>query len=436
MKRRWIIPVIASAAVSLVIGGVGGWLCHKANSVPPEVRERLGFIGALKYEEEQRKANRKPTPEQVATARKLVAELKPKLLAEYPDLAIQEQPVPDDENGFRLLHLLVDETKDKQLPITKGLTDALESKTPWDPAAMRVALESNRELVARLEHIAALPRRSSSNLPASFTGALPITPGTKGSAILLAKARLAAEAKDEAEALRLTAAAFNLASHFDGVETPSMLGGIVSSIVSQQACEAVPKKLLPALGRDADLSRWRDVIHSSPEYNPERVARVMRGEWNVMMDHFMAPGLADSGLAGSPEQMEAVIRTLAAQYDYRVRSLFGQKPAVLLSLPAPPSSGIPLSAKGREVVDALWTNNASWGKRYGRVSCARAMSLATLDLLILEKSGTTLTADSASGVTLEPLTGQAFLFDPATRKLSVPSSIAKVVDMKPMALPW
>ena len=86
-------------------------------------------------------------------------------------------------------------------------------------------------------------------------------------------------------------------------------------------------------------------------------------------------------------------------------------------------------------VESLAVGCAAWTKGYVRAAAVQAQYRATLDLLVLEQSGTPLTAAAAGQITRDPVSGAAFVFDPATRTLAAPpSSVAS--DIKPLALPW
>lgn len=437
MKYRPSASFIICLVPILAVGGVAGWVWSKANSVPEYKRVNLGFFEALSFQEKKRRGIGAPTPEQLAASRQQVIELKQKMLTEFPDLAVEEKPVPDDQNGFRLLYELADDNGNGQpkIPVTAELRSLLKSDAPWDAPAMRTALEANGEFISRIEHIAALPQRSSANMPEGFVGFFHARPVKLGSDILLAKARLAAEAKDEAEALRLVNASLNLASHLDRIEAPSLLGITIAILLDLQTQDAVMTKLLPALGKDVDLPSWRAAISYRPEYNADEFARLMRGEWNSTSQFFILPILCSPQYEDRPEDYEALIRAYTAKFDFLCKALAGQKPRILLYLPPTPFPD-KLSPGSWELLRLLQIGAGKWGYGYARAASIRAGNLAALDLLILEKSGTVLTADTVSKVNPEPLSEEAFLYDPATRTISLPASIAEEEDVKPVTLPW
>jgi len=435
MKYRPSASFIICLVPILAVGGVAGWAWSKAQAVPEHKRVGLGFFEAMSFQEKKRKTIEPPTAEQLAASRQQVIELKQKMLAEFPDLAVAEKPVPDDQNGFRLLYELADDEGQPKIPVTPELRALLKDDAPWDPAAMRAALEANGEFVSHIERIAALPDRSSMNMPVDYMNFFHARPVMLGFKILLAKARLAAEAKDETEALRWVNASLNLASHLDRIETPSLLAITIALLLDLQTQDAIMTKILPALGKDADLPGWCAAIISRPEYNADEFARLMRGEWNSTLEHFILPIMFSPNYEDRPDDYEAFVRAYTVKFDFLCKTLAGQKPRILVYLPPTP---LPekLSRGSWELLEMCQIGAGKWGQGYARAGTIRAQSLAALELLILEKTGATLAADSTAGVTSEPLSEARFLYDPATRTITTPPTFPKDIEAKPVTLPW
>ena len=433
MKYRPSSAFLVCLAVVLVFAGIGFWFWSKLQVFPVHQWKSLSFSEILRGVKFDRFGR---APEQVTADSKRIRELKQKLLAEFPDLVIHGKPVPDERNGFRLLCGLSHEMEEGKVRITSGLDDGLRTTALWEPDAMRAALTENGELIARIESIAALPDRSLSNMPQSYGHYFSGAEVKRCADVLMAKARLAAEAKDEAEALRLVAAALNIASHLDQVEAPDFSNATIALLIDRGARESVITQLLPALGREADLSRWRAILSARPDYTADSYSRILRGEWHAGMDRILAPSVVECIMRNSADEVEAFHRTTASQTTYRIRSLAGQNREFLHSMLKPPWLGAPLPVGIRHSVDTHWITSDEWKKSYVRAGTLRAQNLAALDLLILEKSGAALTADSAARVTLEPLSGQPFLYDPVTRTLTASPTIAGDLNVMPLTLPW
>src|SRR5690606_18255333 len=131
--------------------------------------------------------------------------------------------------------------------------------------------------------------------------------------LLIAKARLAAEAGNEAEALRLAAAVQNLASHCREIETPSLLAETIVLLVDLALQEATLQHLLPSIGREADLPKWQAIL-SSRSYDSAAFAKVMRGEWSIMMNFFLLPVLVNKTHENCPPDADELARAMTSIY--------------------------------------------------------------------------------------------------------------------------
>jgi hypothetical protein len=444
MKYRPSLAFILCLIPMLAAGAAGAWAWKKADSVPMHIRAHATFLQVLRYKEEPPRIPR--TPEQIEQARQASIDLREKLVVEFPALRITEHPVPDDQNGFLLLFKLDRECEAFGLPVSKEFRQLLDDKIPWNPEIARRGLAGHADLVARIEHIASLPTRSSSNMPAGYGGFFWGRATIDSANILLLKARLAAEAKDEAETLRLVAAAQNLASHFREIETPTLITYGLSGWVDHGIRDATFKHLLPALGRDADLPRWKSML-ASRSYTSAELAKVGRGQWSTISQFYLFGAILDSDYPNHPPDGEALAHAYTSRYNALVTRLPTLTLAEFLDHGAefPDESDSHLSEKSREIMDFFFGDGKSGGKwkwagERQVKSIVRAASIsaqyeAAFDLLILEKSGRKLVPELMAEVTRDPLSGSPFLFDPATRVVSPPPAAAKV-DVKPLGLPW
>ena len=122
--------------------------------------------------------------------------------------------------------------------------DILNTDAVWDPEIVKLCLAEHADLVGRIEYIASLTTRSSANMPADYQGFVGAYPGKTGCDILLLKARLAADAGDETESLRLVAAAANMSSHYHDVECPALYNETVAVLTSLTIDQAVFELLM------------------------------------------------------------------------------------------------------------------------------------------------------------------------------------------------
>ena len=429
MRYRPSLSFVCAMTVLFAAGAVGAWAWHQIHSVPLDLRAQMGFGGTLQFKPQP--VRTQSTPQQLAERHRQSLALKDKLAAEFPALHVTSRPVPDDANGFLLLHQL---SGSSGFPLSEEFKQILSRDAAWDPEAATRCLTESADLVSRIERIASLTTRSSSNMPADYRGFIKARTGKTCCDILLLKARLAAQAGDDPEARRLVAAAGNVGFHYHEVECPSLLSETVAILIDLEVGRVVFKTLLPALGRHADLGRWQATL-GKRSYSTADLAQVMRGEWNVSAEHLSLPlMLAEESDHRLPDA-EAVARVGASWFNRCVTRLPAGSLADVDRAFQPAADVSHLSKEGREWAYDYSAGSLSWAKGYVRAAAVHAQYLAALELLILERAGATLAATAAARITRDPLSGAAFEFDAAKRVLAAPSATAKL-EIEPLALPW
>lgn len=420
----------------LAVSGIGGALAWtKAGRVPRHLRANLGFWEALTYKEEKRREPPALTPEQRREMRARIDGAIADFEKDFPILDTVERPVPDDVNGYRLIHELMDPTGDPRTFVGQELADLLGEKAAWDAVKMKTLLAEHAELVGKIGRIASLPTRSSTHMPDNYFGFISARAGKFSAEILLAKARLAAEAGDEKEALHQVAAALNFSRHYVEVEEPTLLGETVAILIEQQIQKAALTQLLPALGRSADLAAWKQVL-TPREINGAHWAALMRGEWHNSCRYMLMPFLLDGRRKDNPPDAEEFLRFYTEHWAKLIGSYGGMSPAELLKAGGPDMAGYSsLSEESRQYADLAFIGAGSWTHGYVRHAKINAQYQAAMELLITEKSGGTLASTSVEKVTRNPLDGAAFSYDPATRTLSSPPAWEKDGEVK-IVLPF
>lgn len=370
------------------------------------------------------------TPAEHAAARAEAAAWKVKFLAEFPALKATERSVPAEENGFLLLYQL-----GSTLPISEEFKQILADRTQWDPETTKRGLAEHADVVGKIEHIAVIPTRSSSNMPANYMGFINARPGKTGCEILLLKARLAAEAGDEAETLRLVSAAGNLGSHYHDVEVPSFLSETVAILIDRGIEDLAFKTLLPALGKSANLDRWKSTL-GRKVYSTAELTKTMRGEWNIGADFIAFPMLAESGKLCEMPDAEATSRSYSLVFNQCVSELPSRSLANLTNYNLVCPGGVShLSEEGRGIIDIISTGPKNWLQGYVHAAVVHQQYQAAMDLLILEKAGATLTAADTGRIVHDPVSGLPFVFDATSRKVSAPVC-GVTPEIEPLALPW
>ena len=432
MKYRPSLSLVSVATVLLVLAAAWGLVWYKVNSVPPKLREKMSLLETLKFKDTLR--TNPPTDEQIAAQRKPALILKEKLTAEFPALRVIAKPVPDEINAYLLLHQLGGSGNPffNHLPMSEEFKNFLYPKAAWDPDIARRCLAEHSELVGRIEHIASLTTRSSANMPADFQGYVAGAAGKSACDILLLKARLAAEAGDEDETLRLVAAAENLGSHYHDVECPTLYNETVAVLTGLSIDQAVFKTLLPAIGRRADLGQWKTIL-AKRRYGTAELAQVMRGEWNVNAEFTSFPTILAGAAKHQLSDVEAVARAETSWFNSCVTRLATCSLADAAAALQAPVDVSHLSKEGRELVGNL--SVGTWVNGYIRAATIDSQYQAALELLSLEQAGATLAAADTGRVTRDPVSLTSFEFDALKRVLSAPPGTA-ALNVTPLAMPW
>jgi hypothetical protein len=388
----------------------------------------------------QKQAEKLPIFENLRTGSKRNANMqneacamKERMVAEFPALRVEKHPVADDQNAFLMLCQLEDFIKNLDPPLSEEFRQLLKGTTPWDANAARRFLAEQAGLVEWIEKIAALKTRSSEDLPASYKGNIGAQSGKLASDILLLKARLAAEAGDEQGTLRAISAVTNFGAHYQKIESPFLLSSTLHTLIDLNMKETALKTLLPALGKDADLSLWKSIF-ASTSYTSSDLANVMRGEWNTVSEHSAFPLLITDERDRKLTDAEAVARTYSSFFNAWVTTLPTLSLAQIESF-RPHFEISQLSSEGQKYVEKILFGNELWTKGYIRAAIISCQQQAALDLLMLEQGGVTLGAADAARITHDSMTGLPFVFDPAKRELVAPIDSAKL-SVNPLVLPW
>ncbi len=421
-------PTFLIAMVFLIAAGAAGaWAWQKANSADASTRSEKSFLQLLTHKREERpNFDRKTSREARVATEKLIAALK----KQHPALDTEERLVADEENGFYQLFLLGEQSY-QGTEVSERLEQILRGNSEWNEQATKEALAENAALVEKIERIAAMTERSSSS--PEYRGFIDARAGKHGADILLLKARIAAEAADETEALRLVRGAFNLGAHYHDLETGSLLCETVALLIDLTTRSEIMKHILPTLGSPANLDAWKAMM-PAPRYSPAHFAMVMRGEWETTARHNFYPLILDPRSKEVPKDGEALARAFAADYSSLVTELKSMDFQQFQNLGGEDRDDFyaHLSPESRGFSDMLSVGRQSWARGYIRAATTVTQHQVAIDLMVLEKSGILLDTSSPHSLTADPVSGSQFIFDPVTRTLSAPDSS---MEVNPIVLP-
>ena len=427
-SRSFVICLIAFSTV----GATGAWAWSRANSIPNYERAKLGFLRSVFYQEETPEDRSFPTAEDRARNRGATDALVRQLRDEYPALKTEAHPVPEAENGFYQMYCFGKDHETPKSPTQQELQGLLEGER-WGADEARRLLDRNADIVTCIEALASMEKRSSTDLPEDYHGFLPARGIFFAAHVLLLKAYVAAESHEEPEALRLTQGALNLSAHLRQVEARNLLGESVATRIELTVNQVVFQRILPALGRDANLPEWKKAL-APHDHSPADFAQLMRGEWENTMRYYVLPVFVDHTNRNRPPDADRLARILTSHYSAFITrlpetSLATMHPRLSLAVRDDLKS---FSKKSRDIYDSVLVGSENWGKGYFRAAVIVAQHQAALDLLILEKQGVTLNRESATGVSRDPLTEKPFDFDPASRTLTASHDRQTL----PLKLPW
>ncbi len=432
MRYRPSRGLVLCLAPLLVTATAGAWAWRKANDVPLQARASGDFVDLVKRKESLDGYDNAEWAAVLKEHRAEAVALKQKLLAEFPGLAAEAKPVPAELNGFLALHKFTGYPLGTGPRVGPKLAHLLAGKVEWNAEAVKAALDENPAEVAKAEEIAAMPNHSCSGMPGDYNGFISARAGKFCADVLLLKARLAAEAKDEAEALRLVGAARNLTRHYREIEQPCLLAETVAMLLDLSVTECVFEHLLPQLGAQADLVKWKQALVTRG-YTPADFAEVMRGEWNASTEYYLIPYI----IKQAPADGEKLLRIHAGNYETLVKTLPTMSWQEFLHQPCGSlGEGFNfLSDESREIAKVISVGCNAWTKGYVRAASKLATHQAALDLMLLEKAGENLDPTTVEKIVVEPVSGQRFTYEPTSRTLSPPEGM-KEYEVGTVKLPW
>lgn len=338
------------------------------------------------------------------------------LLARYPELAINFKPVPDDKNGLLRLRSLQNRLRENtpdgrgfSLNLPEEFSTNYHNKPEKSLEGAKAWLDANRSLVDEIRAIGLMPDRSAAGLAPTDGNATTIYDFAK---ILLMDARLAAARGDLSSAAESIRAADGLADHLINSEAPTLLESILAPSIQLITQRCVINIILPAIpAGQVDLSQWENALNP-PLQQPADFSRVVRGEWSSSMRDRMLPFLSDTADPENPVDSEE----LAEAFTRHMASLARRNESIALtdlpSNPSPKSDVSDLSWRSRELAEGLgMTENGAdflknWENRQTDVGLTRA-AFAIL---------------KGQPIPNDPIYGKPYVWDPATRQLSLPDS--------------
>ncbi len=370
------------------------------------------------------------TDEEIKQSQVMAIEWHEACLKKYPTLAVDEHPVAPEENGFLQLYLL-----DGSLELSAEFRELLRMASEgYDPVVAQKLLAEHQEAASKTERIALIPTRSSINMPDDFMGFIGLMHIKPATEILLLKACLAADDGDAEQALHYIQLTGNVIQHLRDIETPFLLSETGAILFELSRQNVVLDYILPKLGKGAKLDTWLNELDIRA-FDNQRLAELIRGEWYTGGRHLAFPFIAQMDLSGELADGKSCVMAYSEWMAKQARIHQNADPFEITTEADLEKEFEHLNNEQREIISVMHVGHSSWGRGYFRSAMITARSIATLELLMLEQSGETLTTESTQKVTKDPFTGNPFLFDPKTRELNITDNEV-VQDEEPIKLPW
>lgn len=351
--------------------------------------------------------------------RRLADAWQQKLMLRFPELAVTMKTVPDDKNGFLQWLDLRDRLKSSHPELVDGITfprelsDYLSHTDAWNSAAAQAWLAQNQALVDEIHAIGLMREQSINGIPIERWGFMDARFAMDGERILTLEARVAAERGDAAAALESVRSARGMADHLSGVETPSLLAITVNLLMRLNLEHEVLSGIIPALPPgQMDPAAWENAVNPTVS-NPSEFARIMKGEWAVTNRSLLLPALLDGEDPKCPTDGGELLDYYSEGFVETVRS---HESATLGDLPTltilPVGDASHLSRQSQEAVSIITIGALAWRKGWDRVQSQSAMTQAAFAIM------------KGEPIPPDPVYGQPYRWDPATRQLSMPAGKA------------
>jgi hypothetical protein len=413
---------IALMSAFAVCGIAGAWGWSRINSVPGHIRLKGDLWEMLTYE--PKPVFEPLSAEEIAENKVRADEIKAALVASYPELALDTRSVPAERNGFLRLHILTGNGERPQANFSKEMLAAMKDKAPWDMAEIKTLLEQHQTLIRELREIGGLTERSAAEMPEDYTGFISARESRNFGKLLLLSAKVAALEGDADSALRDVKCVSTMAAHYREVEGSNLLMTTVAILLDGMVRSWILEEIVPALRTGADLQPWRDALATRP-YDGKDLSHALRGEWHHLASQFVLPVVLRDR-PDSPPDGGKLMEFFADEFAGAVQQTASLPLSELRSLRGMNLSEYShLSKKSREIAGLITIGWAKWGNGVVREAVRQQMGLAAMDLIILERSGSgAVDAGVMERLPRNPLDGEPFHYDPATRTVSLPAEDA------------
>jgi len=335
----------------------------------------------------------------------------------HPEFDVTWKGVSDDRNGF--LKWQEFETRlGGKLDLPKELQDLNYQTTPRDQSKLADELEKHLGLLDDIRTIGLLPDQSAKGIRLRDWGMTGASVPTRACALLCLQAESYAAKGAREAALEDLRAAMGIASHFDKIETPSLLQETIAILIRLNVQDVFLKHILPVLEIPPhELGEWEKVV-APPAASPKDFGILLRGEWHVSLRYLMLPQMIRGDDPHEAPDPERFIEGWTAEFKQRIdvcdSSTLSNLEARFAAVPPVTTS---MSKQSRALLDVSLIGNRSWVGGWIRAQVIQARTAAVFAHL------------EGKPLPMEPLTGLPFVWDASAKTLSPPAD-PRLVDLK------
>jgi len=344
-------------------------------------------------------------------------------LAKHPGLQVIYKDVPDARNGYLKWLQFEQRHPSGSLDLPEEIKRMINGGD-WDADKAAAWMNEHADLIAEILEIGLTSDQSVKGISLPQGGFVQARLPKEVADLLLMRARLEAERGSPEASLQSLQATMGWASHFDQIETPTLLHATVSTMIRLSASRQFFENVLPALPGDGlDLSAWQQNFGASS--SSEELGRLLIGEWHVIARYFAMPAM----VAGESEwkdvsDPEAFLDRWADWVEAQTRGCdstdLGHLSDTLGGIHAETDG---LSDHSIGMLEVLGTGHAAWSKGWVRSQIVLHLQNAAFAYLRGEP------------LPNEPITGKPFVWDEVSQSVRAPEDERlKDFDLKPLVI--
>jgi hypothetical protein len=292
----------------------------------------------------------------------------------------------------------------------------------WDADKVAAWMSEHADLIAEILEIGLTPDQSVKGISLPQGGFVQGRLAKEAADLLLIRARLEAERGSPETSLQSLQATMGLASHFDQIETPTLLHATISILIRLSASRQFFENVLPVLpGDELDLSAWQQNFGAADA--PVEFGRVLIGEWHVANRYLVMPDMVVGGEEWKElPDPEAFLDRWADWAEVLARGCdrtdLGHLSDTLGGIHAETDG---LSDHSIGMLEVLGTGLTSWSKGWVRSQIVWQLQNAAFAHL------------RGDPLPNEPITGKPFVWDEASQSVRLPEDERlKDFDVKPL----